>query len=137
MSAATTIRGRRRIAHDLGVSERTVSRWARRGRIAVAYEPPECNRVMVLPKKETASTYRAVVAVLNDRWRVIECRDGIQWILQRRGSPETSRADDWRGRSYCRTKEALLRLCGLHAGAIDPAALAVLSALPKTIGGVA
>ena len=50
---------------------------------------------------ETADDYFRVIARLNPRWRVIECRDGIQWILQRRGSPEKARRDDWRGRSYC------------------------------------
>lgn len=49
--------------------------------------------------RESADDYHRVVAVLNDRWRVIECRDGIQWVLQRRGSPETIRGDDWRSRS--------------------------------------
>lgn len=54
MSNAIALRGRRRIAHDLGVSERTISRWAGRGLLDVSYEPPECNRVMVLPMVEAA-----------------------------------------------------------------------------------
>lgn len=55
MSTAATLRGRRRIAHDLGISERTVSRWAGRGLIGVTYEAPEQNRVMVLPMVEAAN----------------------------------------------------------------------------------
>lgn len=55
MSVARTLRGRRRIAHNLGVSERTVSRWAGRGLLDVAYEAPEQNRVMVLPMVEAAN----------------------------------------------------------------------------------
>src|SRR6266478_4986091 len=51
---------------------------------------------------------------LNARWRVVVCRDGIQWILQRRNvragtggdRPERHSTDDWRGRAYCRTREA-------------------------------
>ncbi len=42
------IRGRRRIAHEFGVSERTVSRRAAAGLLGVAYEPAENNNVMVL-----------------------------------------------------------------------------------------
>jgi hypothetical protein len=42
---------------------------------------------------------------LNPRWRVISCRDGVQWILQARDRAETVARDDWRGRSYCRPKK--------------------------------
>lgn len=48
------IRGRRRIAHEVGKSERTISRWIKRGIIDVSYEEPEQNRVMVLPLVEEA-----------------------------------------------------------------------------------
>ena len=71
-----------------------------------------------------------VVARLNAGWRVIACRDGAQWILQRRGSPEKPRGDDWRGRSYCQTSEALIRCAREHAGEIEPTACAILAALP-------
>jgi hypothetical protein len=75
-----------------------------------------------------------VVALLNPGWRVIACRDGVQWILQHRARPEvTDRLDVWAGRSFCRTKEALLRVCREHAGTIDPAAQVILSALPDRI----
>jgi hypothetical protein len=30
---------------------------------------------------ESYDDYPRVVAKLNDRWRVIECRDRVQWIL--------------------------------------------------------
>jgi hypothetical protein len=83
--------------------------------------------------RETADNYPRVVAILNPGWRVIECRDGVQWILQRRGSPEMARGDDWRGRSYCQTKEALIRCTREYAGEIEPAACATLAALPERI----
>jgi hypothetical protein len=83
-------------------------------------------------RNESAEGYSHVVAVLNGKWRVIECRDGLQWILQSR---DTLRAPNsvWRVRSYCRSKEALLRVSGAHAGAIDPNAAAILASLPETI----
>jgi hypothetical protein len=43
------------------------------------------------------------VARLSDIVRVIECKDGIQWILQRRSG------DQWKGLAYCRTRAALIR----------------------------
>jgi hypothetical protein len=35
-------------------------------------------------RNESAEGYSPVVAVLNGKWRVIECRDRVQWILQSR-----------------------------------------------------
>jgi hypothetical protein len=89
--------------------------------------------------QESDDRYPAV-AILNQRYRVIRCRDGIQWILQRRNlpagtgdnRPERHSTDDWRGRSYCRTSEALIRCCGV-SGEIDPAAVAALQTLPERI----
>jgi hypothetical protein len=83
--------------------------------------------------RETADSHSGLVTQLNPDWRVVECRDRVQWILQRRGSPEKPRRDDWRGRSYCRTKEALIRCAREHAGPIDPAAVAILASLPERI----
>lgn len=82
---------------------------------------------------ETADDYPGFVAQLNPDWRVVECRDRLQWILQRRGSPKKPRRDDWRARSYCQTSEALIRCAREYAGAIDRAAAAILAALPVLI----
>jgi hypothetical protein len=57
----------------------------------------------------------------------------VQWILQHRGSPKKPRRDDWRGRSYCQTREALIRCTREFAGAIEPVAIAILTALPALI----
>lgn len=35
-------------------------------------------------KNETDVDYVGVVAQLDDRWRVVICRNGIQWIVQER-----------------------------------------------------
>jgi hypothetical protein len=80
-------------------------------------------------RAETSDDYPKVVT-LNSRWRVIACRHGIQWILQYRNRAETVARDVWRGRSYCRTREALIRVCDDHAGIIDPDARATLEGLP-------
>ncbi len=78
--------------------------------------------------RESDQNYRGVLAILNDRWRVIVCRDGIQWILQK--AEKSSHGTSWRGRSYCRTSQALKRDMGYHAGDICPYALAVIQHLP-------
>jgi hypothetical protein len=80
-------------------------------------------------RSEEADDYSTVVARLNAGWRVIGCRAGIQWIVQRRAG-ERHGKPRWESRSFCRTKEALIRLCRTHAGEIDPVAEAILAALP-------
>jgi hypothetical protein len=90
--------------------------------------------VSVASNREEAEDYRAIVARLNERWRVIVCKDGIQWILQRQYGTRDGKPI-WRSKSFCRNREALIRVCRKHAGEIDPKAMAVLEALPRMIGG--
>ena len=57
-----------------------------------------------LSHRESGDDYALIVAQLDERWRVIECACGIQWILQyRRGS----KANRWQGKSFCQTKSGL------------------------------
>jgi hypothetical protein len=58
---------------------------------------------------ETSDQYPRVVAVLDPKRRVIECAAGLQWIIQVR---KRNGAHPWESVSFCRTKEALLRLTG-------------------------
>ena len=68
-----------------------------------------------------------LVAQLNASWRVID--DQLQWILQRtKGNPRKKNAG-WRDRSFCRTRDALLRCVREYCGEVDPSALATLKAL--------
>lgn len=79
---------------------------------------------------ETGDAYVAVVARLNDLWRVIRCRDGIQWILQRRDGQRAG-GTRWTGSCYLTTREALIRVCRTRAGDCDPIAWWTLLALPE------
>jgi hypothetical protein len=63
--------------------------------------------------------YPGVVVRDGDR-RVIECRDGIQFILQRR-----RQGGRWIDLGYFRNRDALIARCGMTATAIE-----VLRALP-------
>ena len=76
--------------------------------------------------RERDDAYRNVVAQLAPRWRVIACRDGIQWILQRK---ESSHGGPWRGVSYHTNRDGLLRACGSLETA-SRGALEALEALP-------
>jgi hypothetical protein len=53
--------------------------------------------------------------------------------LQYRNRAETVARHVWRGRSYCRTKEALIRCRDEFASQIDPATRMPLAALPERI----
>jgi hypothetical protein len=52
--------------------------------------------------RERDEGYRTV-ARLSDTFRVINCKEGIQWILQRRYG------DQWRGIAFCRRRDMLIR----------------------------
>jgi hypothetical protein len=68
---------------------------------------------------------------LNAEWRVIPCKDGVQFILQHlHAGAESTAAPRWEGRSYCRTTEALIRCCRAYCGPIDPTAAAAMASLP-------
>ena len=75
---------------------------------------------------ERDDAYRYVVAQLAPRWRVIVCKDGIQWILQRK---EASHGGPWRGVSYHTNRDRLLRACG-SVGPLKSGASEMLEALP-------
>jgi hypothetical protein len=79
---------------------------------------PSLNRPL---RPSESDGYADVVAVLDENRRVIS--DGVQWMLQVRTGGR------WKPRSYCRTKEALIRCCGGGTPELD--------ALPDRIGGVA
>ncbi len=84
-------------------------------------------------QQETADDYSGVIAQLCDRHRVIVCRGNWQWIPKRRKKGGAVRP--WRAVGYFRTKVALVRACATLCGRIDPAAMAILLALPSHFGG--
>lgn len=105
----------------------------RRNRSAIAADTPNLPVPSALQdEQETADQYARVVAHLCDLWRVVECKDRCQWIIQRRKKGGAERP--WRGKGYFRTRAALLRACASFCGRIDPAALALLLTLPEHFG---
>jgi len=74
------------------------------------------------PETAPLGALKRFPVVLNTRWRVGD--DPLQWLLQRR------EGDRWRNRSFCRTREGLLRCVNEYCGIIDAEALKWLEALP-------
>ena len=60
--------------------------------------------------KEQNQNYQFIVGYLNSRFRLIECRDHIQWILQRRDK----HVKRWRGISYFMLKKSMVRIFTEH-----------------------
>lgn len=75
--------------------------------------------------RESSDRYRGEIYRLGG-WRVAECKDQIQWLIQhhtRRGGPD---GGVWESKHYCVTREALLRLWRSFAGADGVELLAML-----------
>jgi hypothetical protein len=73
-----------------------------------------------------------LVAQLNANSRVVDDRQ--QWILQRRKGNPRKKNSGWRDRSFCRTRDALLRCVREYCGEVDRVALAQLAVLPPRHG---
>lgn len=58
--------------------------------------------------REEADSYPAVVFKIGPNWRLIVCKDAIQWIIQNRSGSDNGEPR-WRGQKYSRTKVGLLR----------------------------
>ena len=83
-------------------------------------------------RRETSDFYSGVIAVLTSRWRVVTCRNGIQWILQKR-TAEPLHKGIWRGRSYHTNQNSLIEACASRELLFDRKARADLDALPSII----
>ena len=85
---------------------------------------------IVIPShRERDDNYQGVIVQLDPRWRIIECRDATQWIIQKR-SAEPSHSGEWRGNSYVTDRDALIELSVKRGLLSDPSKLAILEALP-------
>ena len=93
--------------------------------------PPELQAAPRVP--ETSDLYPSIR--LNDRWRIILCPAGIQFILQARRGPEMAASARWEARAFCRTRDALVCCSRENAGTIEAAGRAALDALPACADG--
>ncbi|MER8484249.1 hypothetical protein [Mesorhizobium sp. M1322] len=88
--------------------------------------------VSVPDNRERSDTYYNIAFLIDEKWRVIVCPDGIQWILQvRKGSLDGRPA--WNGVSFCRSRTGLSRATREKARNISPEVEAQLAQLPDWV----
>ena len=81
---------------------------------------------------EREDSYSKVVVTLAPRWRIIECRNAEQWIIQHR-STEPLHQGVWRSISYVVSRNKLIELSASLGLLSEPSKRAVLEALPVSI----
>jgi hypothetical protein len=82
--------------------------------------------------RERDDNYQGVIVQLAPRWRIIECRDAIQWIIQKR-SAEPLNPGYWLGASYVTDRNKLIELSTTLGLLSEPSLRAVLEALPSSV----
>ena len=80
--------------------------------------------------RESDDAYRDVAATIADTFRVIVCKNGLQYIPQRRHA-DGPRGAAWRSLCYCAFKTSLMRALEGLQGRCGPVSTAALAALPE------
>ena len=70
---------------------------------------PGVSSVAAPSHRERDDGYSRILVRLGSCWRVVLCKDGLQYILQRRYSEAPAWA--WRGVSYSSSRSALIAVC--------------------------
>ena len=100
--------------------------------------PPPTRRILegvhnnASSHRERDEHYAHLIATPAPRWRIILCRDGMQWIIQKKEAPH---AGPWRAEGYYTCRESLIKACGKLDLLSDTNTEAVLYALPERITG--
>ena len=82
--------------------------------------------------RERDDGYDKVVLQLAPRWRIIECRNAEQWIIQKRSAEPLDRGK-WTGVSYILSRDKLIELSTSLELLSEPSKRAVLEALPSSV----
>ena len=90
---------------------------------------PGSNRDYQKRSQRLAHPSNYLAAQLNAAWRVLD--SPLQWRLQRKKGNLRSKNSGWRDRSFCTTREGLLRCVREYCGEVEPAARVKLIALPE------
>ena len=83
---------------------------------------PEAQAMPGTDHRESADGYRDVILTLG-QYRVAVCRDGLQWLFQRRRPGFAGVGPAWDTLGFCTSRNALIRLQRSHMGAEAPALL--------------
>ena len=87
--------------------------------------------VYIASHRERDDSYTKVILQLAPRWRIIECRNAEQWIIQKRSAEPLDRGK-WTGVSYVVSRDKLIELSTSVGLLSEPSKRAVLEALPST-----
>jgi len=82
--------------------------------------------------RERDDYYANVVLQFSPRWRIITCKRGIQWILQKRSFPSPN-TGTWAGKSYSTSRSGLIAACSSRELLSEAFARQVLEALPSNV----
>ena len=77
--------------------------------------------------RERDDGYIGTIVQFSPRWRLVLCKDKIQWIIQKK---ESSHRGFWRSKQYLTRKDSVLKASGSLGLLSDPKVKAVLYALP-------
>ena len=81
--------------------------------------------------RERDDSYTKAILQLAPRWRIIECRNAEQWIIQKRSAKPLDQGK-WTGVSYVVSRDKLIALSTSVGLLSEPSKRAVLEALPST-----
>lgn len=87
-------------------------------------------------RNERDAAYHCVIVYVSPRIRIILCRNGIQYIVQRMFA-ETAHGEVWRGFSYFVTQKALFKLCVKRQWLSEPDVRQIITGLPATAAQLA
>ena len=78
--------------------------------------------------RERDDAYLGTIVQFSPRWRLILCKDQMQWIIQKK---ESSHRGFWRGKQYLTCKDSVLKASGRLGLLSEPNMNEVLKALPE------
>jgi hypothetical protein len=81
--------------------------------------------------RESDDSYTNIILQLAPRWRIIECRNAEQWIIQKRSAEPLDRGK-WTSISYVESRDKLIALSTSLGLLSEPSQRAVLEALPSS-----
>ena len=82
--------------------------------------------------RERDDSYSKIIVQLAQRWRIIQCRNAEQWIIQKRSAEPLDRGK-WTSTSYVVSRDKLIELSTSLGLLSEPSKRAVLEALPSTV----
>ena len=97
--------------------------------------PPPANtrevvEYMTPSHRERDESYSQIVTECRDKWRIIRCKRGLQWIIQKRSTGRPNRGV-FIGKSFHTTRQSLIEACSRLQLLDDPKILQSLLDLPE------